>query len=1219
MLKKNLLKYRFLILAILSTGIFTLFYWSVFSSNYQRYISPFQDKFSKQEIKLNRFLGYKRKELKENGKLGDWKDLKEHSEFNLHIYRNDSLLFWNTNQLPIIRFADIHFPSSGIIHLQNGWYYAEMFTENDYVVCASFLIKHDYSYENKDLINEFVFPFQLPFDASISLEQTPNYAIYAKNKDFLFSLIPNSYQTFSEGESQLLLLLLITSIGSWLYLLLGFSKTLKRKYRWLLLSTLVLLRFFSLKYIWFGFMHDTQAFQASLYGTNEWFPNFFEYLTNCLLIVFAAFFLKFELKNTKSDKKNKLLAYFLFLGTIPFYAFLLYLNKGLIENSSIPLIIDRLFSLTLYSVLALISIGFLFYTYFIVTREVILLHKRLQNSGSQLAMVSFFAGIGFFLYEINFGHQLLFASIFPLLLLGLLVYTIYRDKRSFQLGFGMIFLVLFSLVSVLNLAEFNKRKEKSERELYANQLATEQDIVTEVEYASITEKVKRDNFLLNFIKTKNNIGKSDFEAGLERRIFHGYWERYEMNFNLFDTNGVSFITGVENQKNVYDELNEIVRKHGQISEIDTNIFFISDYTGQYSYIIRQPIYSDSAAAILFCTLKSKKIPEEIGFPRLLISSKAQVFESLENYSIAKYHENRLVTKYGGFNYPSSELPMKTWSNEGNGYYNQDGYNHYILEKSKNDAVVLSSKNYTWIELLTSFSYLFSFYGILLLPLLFQFNTTSIFKRTLTLAVKIQLLLIGLVFVSLLAFGWGSGIFVRNQYNEYTNFVIREKLASVDIELRGKLGSSDSLSIHENGNYVAFLLQKFSKVFVTDINFYDVKGQIIGSSRPKVFNMGLLSEQMNPKALHAFIIQNKSEFVHEEKIGKLNFASAYLPFYNHEAKLLGFANLQHFGKQKEFENQIQKFLVAIINVFMLLLAISIVLAIFISNWVTAPLRILQENFSKIRFGKYNQQISYDKEDEIGALVKDYNQKLQELEYTAQQLAQSERESAWREMAKQVAHEIKNPLTPMKLSIQHLLRVYDPNDPNSEQKLKKVATSIVEQIDALTRIANEFSNFAKMPRPQEVTLDLIPIIENVLEVFKEEATCEITLVSDLKSVLVNADKDQMIRTFNNLLKNAIQSIPEESAGKITIYVERVQENVLISIKDSGTGIPKDQIDKIFVPYFTTKTGGTGLGLAMVKQIIENHNGTISFETREGEGTIFTISLPEATENQIPEVYI
>jgi len=365
--------------------------------------------------------------------------------------------------------------------------------------------------------------------------------------------------------------------------------------------------------------------------------------------------------------------------------------------------------------------------------------------------------------------------------------------------------------------------------------------------------------------------------------------------------------------------------------------------------------------------------------------------------------------------------------------------------------------------------------------------------------------------------------------------------------------------------------------------------------------------MNPIAVKAFLVDNKSEFIHEENIGKLNFASAYLPFYNHEGKQLGFLNLQHFGQQKEFENQIQKFLVAIINVFMLLLAISIVLAIFISDWVTAPLRLLQENFSKIKFGKHNQQISYDKEDEIGALVKDYNQKLEELEFTAQQLAQSERESAWREMAKQVAHEIKNPLTPMKLSIQQLLRVYDPNDPNSEKKLQRVANSIIEQIDALTNIANEFSNFAKMPRPDVVALDLIPVLENVIEVFREEGSCEITLKTKLKKVLIKADKDQMIRIFNNLIKNSIQSIPENRKGKIQIRIIKEEKNVHIEIEDNGEGISADKKSKIFVPYFTTKTTGTGLGLAMVKQIIENHNGTIYFETLENKGTTFIIDLP------------
>ncbi|MEY3238416.1 MAG: hypothetical protein RI883_2517, partial [Bacteroidota bacterium] len=1074
-MKKWVVKYRNILFSIIASLSFVFYYFSVFSTNYTSEIPSFQEKFQRLEEKMDAFLLTKKEALKTNKKQVNWNNLDPNPTFNLHIYRKDSLLFWNTNQVPIIRFADIHFPSEGIIHLQNGWYNAKVLKEGSYTICASFLIKYDYSYENKDLTNKFVPELELPYDASISLEQDSSFSVFSNKKEFLFSLIPNEYQTATEAESITLLLLLLASVSFWLVLLYKFSLKINNPYNWLIPTALIFIRILSLKYNWFGFLDDTHGFQATLYGMNAWFPNFFEYLVNCIVIIFIISFFKRAFSSPTLLKNNRLVGLIFFILTIPFWAFILYLNKGLIENSSIPLIIENLFSLNSYSILAIASMGLLFYSYFAFTKTIIYYNKQSKNNPLSLAFVALIGGLIFFFYEIHFGYQLVFSSLFPLLLNALLIYLVYRDGKSYQLGFGIVFLGLFSLVSAFNLMNFNSRKEKSERELYANQLATEKDIVTEIEYSTIKQKIKDDNAIKIFISSPFTIGLSDFEEGLERRIFNGFWERYEMNFNLYDLNGKSLLLGGDNKKNAYDDLNEIITKHGTVSEIDSNMFFVSDYTGQYSYIIQQPIKIDTFEAVLYCTLKSKKIPEEIGFPRLLISSKAQVFESLEKYSIAKYHNDRLITRYGDFNFPSTLNPIKTWEKESKDYFNYGDFNHYILKKSNRDVVILSSKNITGIELLTSFSYLFSFYGILLLPFLFQFNYTPIFKRTLSLAVKIQLVLIGLVFVSLLAFGYGSGIFVSNQYNQYTQDVIKEKLTSVEMELRNKLASQKILSITSDGNYIEYLLQNFSKVFVTDINFYDTQGYMIASSRSKVFNMGLLSEQMNPSAIKAFLVNSNSEFIHDEHIGNLNYTSAYLPFYNHEGKLLGFLNLQHFGQQKDFEIQIQKFLVAIINVFMLLLAVSIVLAIFISNWVTAPLRLLQENFSKIRFGKHNLQISYNKEDEIGALVKDYNKKLEELEFTAQQLAQNERESAWREMAKQVAHEIKNPLTPMKLSLQQLLRVYNPNDPESEKKVKKVADSIIEQIDALTKIANEFSNFAKMPRPEEVTMDLLPIIE------------------------------------------------------------------------------------------------------------------------------------------------
>lgn len=1208
MLKESLVKYRFFLLAFLVTFSFVFYYSHVFKVDFNQQTEHFQTKFTEQEQKLDFFLQEKKALLSRLDNFRSHIFFEENPPFNLHLYRNDSLVFWNTNKLPIRQFADIHYPSEGIIHLQNGWYFAKIVKYKNYILCGSFLIKHDFPYQNKDLKNEFVAPLDVEFEASISLEQNPGTSIFGSNKNFLFSLLPNDTQIASETESQLLLFLLLASLITWFVAVFKTTHILPQKLKWALPFIIIGLRLLSLKFNWFGLMSETQGFQATLYGTNEWLPNFFDYLLNCMLLVYLSFSFKRYIEHQTPKKSFQWFYLTIYLLNPLFWALIVYLNKGLIENSSIPLTIERLFSLNFYSILAIISIGALFFSFYSYSLVLCKLIKRFGYNQFYLFILVILASGIYFFYENYWGQHLLAAALFPLIFNFIQILFVFGSGKPLQLGMGLSFLVLFSAISAINLSEFNHRKEKSERELFANQLATEQDIVTEVEFSMLHDKIQSDKVIQNIIQYPGNMKTSDFEDGLERRIFNGFWERYDINFNLYDTCGTSLIDVGNVQLNEFEDYNEIILHHGKTTEIDSNIHFITDNTNQFSYIVRLPILkNDSIKALLYCTLKSKKIPEGIGFPRLLISEKAQVFESLENYSIAKYHNTKLVNQYGKFNYPSSSLPIKQWLKVSKSYYDSDGYNHYVQQKSKRDIIVLSTKNVTLVELITSFSYLFSFYGLLLIPFLFQFNYTPFFKRTLSLAVKIQLVLIGLVFVSLFAFGWGSGVFVKNQYNEFTNHVISEKLASVELELRGKLGGQNSLSVTRNGNYMEALLAKFSKVFVTDINLYDTKGFMLASSRPKVFNYGLLSEQINPQAYNALKVRSKSEFVHEEQIGELNYASAYQPFYSHDGNLLGYINLQHFGQQDEIENQIQQFLVAIINVFMFLLAISIVLAIFISNWVTAPLRLLQENFANIRFGKHNQQISYDKDDEIGALVKDYNQKLEELEFTAQQLAQSERESAWREMAKQVAHEIKNPLTPMKLSIQQLLRVYDPNDPSSEQKVQKVANSIIEQIDALTKIANEFSNFAKMPRPNEAAMDIIPVIENVIEVFKEEVNCTFELNKQLLVANVFADKDQMVRTFNNLIKNAIQAIPEDRQGRIVVTIDQLENNVRIRISDNGTGISDDKRMNIFVPYFTTKSTGTGLGLAMVKQIIDNHNGLIYFEANQPEGTTFIVELP------------
>ncbi|MCG8574517.1 MAG: HAMP domain-containing histidine kinase, partial [Flavobacteriales bacterium] len=294
---------------------------------------------------------------------------------------------------------------------------------------------------------------------------------------------------------------------------------------------------------------------------------------------------------------------------------------------------------------------------------------------------------------------------------------------------------------------------------------------------------------------------------------------------------------------------------------------------------------------------------------------------------------------------------------------------------------------------------------------------------------------------------------------------------------------------------------------------------------------------------------------------------------------------------------------------LMLTISTILSITVSNRLTRPLKYIQDSLRTVSIGAVSKPIEYEGTDEIGELVKEYNKKVEELQKNAEALAKSERESAWREMAKQVAHEIKNPLTPMKLSIQHLNRSVNLSDEESKEKMDRISKSLIEQIDALTQIANEFSNFAKMPKAKEIELNLTEVVKSTTSVFSEYEQHEFELnILPEGETIVWADKDLVLRVFNNLIKNAIQAVAVGQQGLIKIELREVDNRYQVSVTDNGVGIKDEQREKIFVPYFTTKSTGTGLGLAMSKQIIEGMNGNIWFESELNKGTSFYVSFPK-----------
>ena len=367
--------------------------------------------------------------------------------------------------------------------------------------------------------------------------------------------------------------------------------------------------------------------------------------------------------------------------------------------------------------------------------------------------------------------------------------------------------------------------------------------------------------------------------------------------------------------------------------------------------------------------------------------------------------------------------------------------------------------------------------------------------------------------------------------------------------------------------------------------------------------------MEPRAFQRLKNEQKGIFSQNEIINNFEYISAYVALKDKNERTIAYLNLPYdlAGSQNIGSQDVADFLGALLNVYVIILLFAGGVAFFVANSVTNPLLVIARKLAKVQLGRKNDPIKWDKNDEIGELVERYNKMIEELEENTKKLARSQRESAWREMAKQVAHEIKNPLTPMKLNIQLLERVVNSNPDKAQKMVKRVSKTLIEQIDSLAHIASEFSSFAKMPIANNKQLQLNELVQNAYNLFKEEENVQVSLNLTEEDCQIFADKTQIMRVLNNLLKNAVQAIPEDQPGRIRLSLQVHNKKALIQVSDNGIGIPIEQEEDIFIPNFTTKSSGTGIGLAMSKTIVEMAKGSIYFESEVNKGTDFFVELP------------
>ena len=480
-------------------------------------------------------------------------------------------------------------------------------------------------------------------------------------------------------------------------------------------------------------------------------------------------------------------------------------------------------------------------------------------------------------------------------------------------------------------------------------------------------------------------------------------------------------------------------------------------------------------------------------------------------------------------------------------------------------------------------------------------------RRLSLRVRIFLSMILLVLIASILI---AGVTIY-QYNEEAQAYHRDRLERKEDNIRRHIAiiisRETSWEVKTENIRLIFKdeIYKIADIHQLQINIFDLDGSLLKSSKSSIEGDSI-SICLSADVLNS--LSNTAEHRYVEKIilNKQKFQSSYTYITDTKFKPIAILNLHYLENDDLLNKELNEFLERLGYAYFFMLILAIVLAYFLSSYITKSLKTISEKIKATRLEKRNKKIEIDSSsEEIATLVRSYNNMIDELEESAVKLATSEREQAWREMAKQVAHEIKNPLTPMRLSVQSFQRKFDHGDPEIYQKLDEYSKTLIQQIDTMSSIASAFSNFARMPAQQNETLNVVEIVKLALDIFSEDY---IVFIADEKEIISKLDRTQLIRVITNLVKNATQAIMEDEDPKVVVSVMSEGSMVKITVSDNGKGISEESISRIFEPKFTTKSSGMGLGLAMVKNIVETYHGTINFTSQKGRGTIFTVTFPK-----------
>ncbi len=1208
---KNLYKLLSLLLLAVVVYFIAIFSEKYFEKKINPYIPEFEKQLHKLEIETEKSLNFINDKLKQfpqenpfsNNNLSE---ILSKKGIFLFVYFNDTIKYWTSNYVPSpYLYPDIE-KNISVVNLKNGYYEVRCLKNYPWKIIGYILIKNNYNYQNDYLSNTFNKFFKISDKIQLNFNADEN-KIKTKEGSYIFSLQLPSHLTIEDNQALLILFLYVIVFILLLtcaYIVLNIFLPQLFKLYFLLYSLIAIVLTEVIKYILPTNVKNALIFSPQLFATTL-LPSLGYVFINVFLLV--SIIIVFYKKIFFSSKSYFFYNYFIiiisFLSFIVLFNFYTLFIKNLIIDSKISLNFNDILSFDIYSIISYFVVVLIIFSLFIIGLKISqLINEFLYHNKKHLWVIICFFTLCLALNRIVYFNYLIISCLAIICFSIILICNILKNKSIVSTAFIIIALLVAYTTIIININL--QIKEKDERKLLAINLLKEQDPVAEYLFQQLQIKLLNDKEILDLISVypaNEDIAREK----ILKKYFYNYWNKYNVQLTL--CSNVDKLTLKPDSVSVNCDyfFNSLI-KNAIAPTLSDKLFFIpyNDEDKGYLGIITLPSDKTNYNKInLYIEFIPKFILKGIGLPELLIDKKTNSNKQISYYSYARYKNNKLIESYGKYIYPSDCCNIR--SNHNFLFFNNNGYNHLLYEENPNKKIIISKKNDDIFGVIAPFHYLFVFSTLIIIPLVLIFISSYKTIIKINLQSKLQIYMLVIIIVSFFVIGTSSLIYIIRLNNIKNNYILDEKAHSVLVELQNKFSDKNQLSQVKDDINLYF--KSLNNVFFTDINLFDLNGELFATSRPEIYDEGLIAPRLDFKILQK-LKNNMGRLIIKEAIGKMEYLSIYIPFVNNKNQIIAYLNLPYFARQNELEREIIVFINTFINIFVFITAIAVIIVLIISKYVTMPLQLIRNKISTLKLGHKNEKIQWNKNDEIGYLIVEYNKLIDELEKSALLLAKSERESAWKEMAKQVAHEIKNPLTPMKLNVQYLQKVWNENIADKEKLINNFIKNLIEQIDTLSEIASEFSDFAKMPDPHIENVNLVKIIDSAIDLYKNIENIKIKFdYNPHDNFEIYADKKQMLRVFNNLLNNSVQAIPKYKNGEINISIYKEDAYIIVIVKDNGQGIPEEQKNKIFIPNFSTKTGGMGLGLVIVKNIIEIVSGEINFYSQQGEGTTFIIKLP------------